>query len=65
MKWMKKEEVMNRQKRWERDENDMKHREASVNWQNDTIELSWKEHVVIYRRGIPGPPSDTHSAMYA
>jgi hypothetical protein len=49
MKWMKKDKFMSRQKRWERGENDMKHREASVNWQNDTIELSWKEQVVIYR----------------
>jgi hypothetical protein len=30
MKWMKKEEFNNRQKRWERGVNDMKHRKASV-----------------------------------
>jgi ribonuclease HI len=42
MKWMKKEEFNNRQKRWERGKNDMKHRKVSVSWQNDTVELSRK-----------------------
>jgi hypothetical protein len=76
MKWMKKEEFMNRRKRWERGENDMKHRKASISWQNDTVELSKTEQVVIsclrtgYTRAthnhiiektdIP----DSHSAMY-
>jgi hypothetical protein len=49
MKWMNKEESMNRQKRWERGENDRKHRKASVSWQNDTVELRRKEQVVISR----------------
>jgi hypothetical protein len=49
VKWMKKEEFNNRQKRWERDVNDMKHQKVSVSWQNDTVELSWKEQVVISR----------------
>jgi post-segregation antitoxin (ccd killing protein) len=49
MKWMKKEEFNNRQKRSERGENDMKHRKASVSLQNDTVELSRKEQVVISR----------------
>jgi hypothetical protein len=40
---MKKEEFMNRQKRWERGENDMKHRKASVTWKLDTVELSKKQ----------------------
>jgi hypothetical protein len=44
MKWMKKEKFNNRQKRWEGGENDMKN---FVNWQNDTVELSRKEQVVI------------------
>jgi hypothetical protein len=46
MKWIKKEVFNNRQKRWERGENDMKHRKASVSWQNDTVELSRKKQVV-------------------
>jgi hypothetical protein len=46
---MKKEQFNNRQKRWERGVNDMKHRKASVSWQNDTVELNGKEHVVISR----------------
>jgi hypothetical protein len=46
---MKKEEFNIRQKRWERGENDMKYRRASVNWQNNTVELSRKEQVVIFR----------------
>jgi hypothetical protein len=49
MKWIKKEEFKNRQKRWERGENNMKYRKASVSWQNDTVELSRKEQVVISR----------------
>jgi hypothetical protein len=49
MKWMKKEEFNSRQKILERGENDMKHRKASVSWQNDTVELSRKEQVVISR----------------
>jgi hypothetical protein len=49
MKWMKKEEFNYRQKRWERGENDMNHRNVSVSWQNDTVELSRKEQVVISR----------------
>jgi outer membrane cobalamin receptor len=49
MTWMKKEEFNNRQKRWERGEYDMKHRKVSVSWQNDTVELSRKEQVVISR----------------
>jgi hypothetical protein len=40
---------MNRQRRWGGDENDMKHRKASVSWQNDTAELSSKEQVVTSR----------------
>jgi hypothetical protein len=47
MKWMKKEEFNNSQKRWERGKNDMKHRKVSVSWQNDTVKLSRKEQVVI------------------
>jgi ribonuclease HI len=39
---MKKEKFNNRQKRWERGEYDMKHRKVSVNWQNNTTELSRK-----------------------
>jgi hypothetical protein len=46
---MKKQEFHNRQKRWERGENDMKHRKVSVSWQNDTVKLSRKEQVVISR----------------
>jgi hypothetical protein len=46
MKLMKKEEFNNRQKIWERVENDMKHRKASVSLQNDTVE------------SIPGSPTD-------
>jgi hypothetical protein len=49
MRSMKKEEFYNRQKRWERGENDMKHRKASVSWQIDTVKLSRKEEVVISR----------------
>jgi hypothetical protein len=49
MKCMKKNEFNNRQKRWERVENDIKHRKVSVSWQNDTVELSRKEQVVISR----------------
>jgi ribonuclease HI len=49
MKWMKKEDLMKRQKGWKRGENDLKHRKASVSWQNYTVELSWKEQVVISR----------------
>jgi hypothetical protein len=51
MKWMKKGEFNNRQKRWERGGNDMEHRnmKVSVSWQNDTVELSRKEQVVISR----------------
>jgi hypothetical protein len=36
---MKKEEFMSRLKRRERGENDMKHRKASVSWQNDTVRM--------------------------
>jgi hypothetical protein len=46
---MKKEDSMNKQKRWERGKNDMKHRKASVCWQNYTGEMSRKESVVISR----------------
>jgi hypothetical protein len=52
MIWMKKKELMNRQRRWEGGENDIKHRLASVIWQNDTVELSRKEQVVISHRYI-------------
>jgi hypothetical protein len=52
MKCMKKEQFNNRQKRWERGENDMKHRKALVSL-NDTVELSRKEQVVISRQGHP------------
>jgi hypothetical protein len=60
MKWMKKEEVINRQKRWGRGENDMKHRKASVSWQNDTVELSRRNQLSFpLRTGTPGPLTDT------
>jgi hypothetical protein len=47
MKWIKKEEFMNRQRRWEGGENVMKHRKTTVSWQNDTGELCRKEQVVL------------------
>jgi hypothetical protein len=61
MKWMKKKDFMNRQRRWEGGANEMKHRRASVSWQIDMVELSRKEQVVIsrLRTGTPGPPTDT------
>jgi hypothetical protein len=59
MKWMKKEEFNNRQKRWERGKNDMKHRKVSVSWQNDTVELSRKEQITISRLKM-GYPRATH-----
>jgi hypothetical protein len=46
---MKKEESRSRQKRWERGENEMKNRKTSVSWQNNTVELSKREQVIIYR----------------
>jgi hypothetical protein len=72
-KRMKKEEFNNKQKRWERGENGMKHRKVSVSWQNDTVELSRKEQVVIFRLRTgytrATHPKQTyrtaHSAMYA
>jgi hypothetical protein len=49
IKWMKKEESIIRQERWERGENEMKNRKTSVSWQNDTVQLSRKEQVIISR----------------
>jgi hypothetical protein len=40
IKWMKKEESMNRQQGWERGDNEMSNRKTSPSWQNDTAELS-------------------------
>jgi hypothetical protein len=36
IKWMKKDESINRQKRWERGENEIKNRKTSVSWQNES-----------------------------
>jgi hypothetical protein len=49
MKLMKKVGLMNRQRRREGGENNMKHRKVSVSWQNYTVELSRKEQVVMSR----------------
>jgi hypothetical protein len=49
IKWMKKEEAMNRQQRWERGDNEMTNRKKSASWQNDTAELSRKEQMIISR----------------
>jgi hypothetical protein len=49
IKWMKNEEFNNRQKRCE---NDMKHRKASVSWQNDKVKLNRKEQVVMFQDGV-------------
>jgi hypothetical protein len=47
---------MNRQRRWEGGENEMKHRKTTVSWQNDTGELCRKEQVFIsqFRMGYTG-----------
>jgi hypothetical protein len=44
---MKKEESSSRQERWERIKNEMKNRKTSVSWQNDTLELSRREQVIM------------------
>jgi hypothetical protein len=36
IKWLKKEEAMSRQQRWERGDNEMRNRKTSASWQNDT-----------------------------
>jgi ribonuclease HI len=42
IKWMRKEECMNRQKRWERGDNKTRNQKTSASWQNDTADLSKK-----------------------
>jgi hypothetical protein len=49
IKWMKKEEAMNRQQRCERGDNEMRTRKTSASWQNDTAEFSRKEQMIISR----------------
>jgi hypothetical protein len=49
IKWMKKEEAMSRQQRWEKGDNGMRNRKTSASWQNDTAELSRKEQMIISR----------------
>jgi hypothetical protein len=57
MKWINKEELMNRQRRWEGDENEMKHRKTTTIWQNDTAEIIGKIRLSFSAsgRGTPGP----------
>jgi ribonuclease HI len=59
IKWTKKEESRSRQVRWERGENEMKNRKTSVSLQNDTVEVSRREQVIIPRRRT-GYPRATH-----
>jgi hypothetical protein len=54
IKWMKKEEAMYREQRWERGDNKMRNRKTPASWQNDTAEISRKEQII-----IPGPPTHT------
>jgi hypothetical protein len=49
IKWLKKEEAMSRQQRWEKGDNGMRNRKTSASWQNDTAELSRKEQMIISR----------------
>jgi hypothetical protein len=51
IKWMKKEEAMSRQQRWEKGDNGMRNRKTAASWPNDTAELSRKEQMIISRLG--------------
>jgi hypothetical protein len=49
IKWMKKEETMNRPIIWERGDNEIRNQKTLGSWQNDTTELSRKEQMIISR----------------
>jgi hypothetical protein len=74
IKWMKKEESMNRQQRWERGDNEIgKHQQAGRMTRPNSAEKN-KFSYPASERDIPGPTTDTkskkltrrtaHSAIY-
>jgi hypothetical protein len=47
--WMKKTDTENRQERWAQGENTMRFRKETIEWKDDSTNLSRKEQVVVSR----------------
>jgi hypothetical protein len=52
IKWMKKEEAMNRQQRWKKGVNEMRNRKTSASWQNDTAHQKRTNDYIPPQNGI-------------